>query len=42
MIFIGLFVSIIESIGVVIDVFSKEARERNKMLKQLYQKLLEK
>jgi hypothetical protein len=38
-IFIGLFVVIIELIRLTIEIYSKEARERNKLLKQLYQQL---
>lgn len=36
-IFIGLFEAIIELIRVTIDIYGKESREHNKLLKQLYQ-----
>jgi hypothetical protein len=38
-IFIVLFVVIIELIRLAIVIYGKEARERNKLLKQLYQQL---
>ena len=41
LIFIGLFVAIIGLIKVAINIYGKEAREHNKLLKQLYRQLSE-
>lgn len=41
MIFILLITAIIMLVGLAIDTYGKKARERNKLLKQLYQQLSE-